>query len=374
MYVSLPSYWHDAAAYVNADPSSGPALILPPNDFYERSYAWGYGGVDIIPASVFTRPTLIPGPSLDYLDDPRNMSLTSVMAAYAKEDPPRLLAAARNLGITFIICRNDVTSSQRDCGLNEKAQGLQIRRFGDLLVARLSNQQPAFPAWNGWVDGTYDGLTPGNLLGLGIITKLLPRFNADPRVATAAPHDLVSVESSRTQVINTMIAFVASGSSRAHKREILAKVPFSVAATFSSSLTPLASLDGFVPRGHVVLSGLIQPAFTAIDRAPHGSLLRIYNPSFETLAARLVAPPQSRINIAPKTLSLVAGRTDVALPDIPIADARTLQIELTAQLPTKISTSDTSTVLLGKSLRHNLNPHRHRAGGSIRADNKHPGG
>ena len=264
MYVSLPSYWHDAAAYVNADPSSGPALILPPNDFYKRSYAWGYGGVDIIPASVFTRPTLIPGPSLDYLDDPRNMSLTSVMAAYAKEDPPRLLAAARNLGITFIICRNDVTSSQRDCGLNEKAQGLQIRRFGDLLVARLSNQQPAFPAWNGWVDGTYDGLTPGNLLGLGIITKPLPRFNADPRVATAAPHDLVSVESSRTQVINTMIAFVASGSS-APARQILAKVPFSVAATFSSSLTPLASLDGFVPRGHVVLSGLIQPAFTAID-------------------------------------------------------------------------------------------------------------
>ena len=45
-------------------------------------------------------------------------------------------------------------------------------------------------------------------------------------------------------------------------------------------------------------------------------------------------------------MSLVAGRTDVALPDIPIADARTLQIELTAQLPTKISTSDTSTVLL----------------------------
>jgi hypothetical protein len=348
MYVALPQYWREAAAYVDADPVQGSALILPPDDFYERAYTWGYDGVDIIPASIFSRATLIPGPSLDYLDDPRNISLVNVLATYARQDPSELLTAARSLGVAFIICRNDVAAGPTDCGLRENTRGVHVRRFGNLLVGRLNEVQPQVPIWRRWISGSYAGFTPGSMLELGNATKALPRFNEDPRVASAGLHGVVTTESTRTTTIDRSTALVAASSAQTQLRNIRAEIPFQAAVAFDADPAPFVTLDGFVPNGRAALSGIIQPAVSAIERGKNGSLLRIYNPSFETLPARLIFPDARGSTTGLGALALRPGTTEIALPRVSFAVARMLQIHPTEK-PASISTSDTSILLLNSS-------------------------
>ncbi|HEX7158322.1 MAG TPA: hypothetical protein VF214_04885 [Edaphobacter sp.] len=59
-HVSVPGYWSDMARFADALPVHGSLLIMPPDDFYQMSYKWGYYGTDDFIVDLFHRPVLVP--------------------------------------------------------------------------------------------------------------------------------------------------------------------------------------------------------------------------------------------------------------------------------------------------------------------------
>src|SRR5438067_2163411 len=45
-HVRMPTYWEDMASFVDRFPESGAMLVLPPDDYYQMPYTWGYFGND----------------------------------------------------------------------------------------------------------------------------------------------------------------------------------------------------------------------------------------------------------------------------------------------------------------------------------------
>ena len=48
------------ARFVDAAPLSGAVLVLPPDDFYQMPYRWGYYGTDSFIPDLMNRPVLVP--------------------------------------------------------------------------------------------------------------------------------------------------------------------------------------------------------------------------------------------------------------------------------------------------------------------------
>lgn len=59
-HVRVPGYWSDMARYADALPTRGSLLIMPPDDFYQMPYTWGYYGTDDFIVDLFHRPVLVP--------------------------------------------------------------------------------------------------------------------------------------------------------------------------------------------------------------------------------------------------------------------------------------------------------------------------
>jgi arabinofuranan 3-O-arabinosyltransferase len=59
-HVKVPGYWNEMARFVDAQPMHGSLLIMPPDDFYQMPYSWGYYGTDDFIVDLFQRPVLVP--------------------------------------------------------------------------------------------------------------------------------------------------------------------------------------------------------------------------------------------------------------------------------------------------------------------------
>ncbi|HEV2908117.1 MAG TPA: hypothetical protein VGX02_02505 [Candidatus Eremiobacteraceae bacterium] len=57
-----PTYWRQAADFLNAQPGYSRVLLLPNDDFYAMPYAWGYYGVDTVAQTWIERPVLVVAP------------------------------------------------------------------------------------------------------------------------------------------------------------------------------------------------------------------------------------------------------------------------------------------------------------------------
>ena len=60
MHVRLPNYWSDMATFIDAAPYEGAVVILPPDDFYQMPYQWGYYGTDAFIPYLMSRRVLVP--------------------------------------------------------------------------------------------------------------------------------------------------------------------------------------------------------------------------------------------------------------------------------------------------------------------------
>ncbi|HEX3542421.1 MAG TPA: hypothetical protein VHT75_18475 [Acidimicrobiales bacterium] len=61
-HVALPGYWRDMATAIDAAPQAGAVTLLPPDDFYQVPYTWGYYGSDSFLPQMVRRPVIAPVP------------------------------------------------------------------------------------------------------------------------------------------------------------------------------------------------------------------------------------------------------------------------------------------------------------------------
>ena len=109
-HVSLPAYWADAAAYLNARTPHATVLVLPPDDFYQMPYTWYYGNdgfiTDLLDAHVIDPSAQGYGAtsSASYLNGVVDDVATSLLAG----DWPLVRRLLGALGANEILLRGDV--------------------------------------------------------------------------------------------------------------------------------------------------------------------------------------------------------------------------------------------------------------------------
>jgi arabinofuranan 3-O-arabinosyltransferase len=111
-HVRVPSYWLEMAAFSNRLGTPGAAVILPPDDFYQMPYDWGYYGTDSFIPELFSRPVLIPNgqgyyPAANQLLSAIHAVSASLLSGHWQEAQKAMEA----LHAPFILVRGDVQTS-----------------------------------------------------------------------------------------------------------------------------------------------------------------------------------------------------------------------------------------------------------------------
>jgi hypothetical protein len=148
LHVVVPPYWLEMTSYVNRMPVSGAVLVLPPDDFYQMPYRWGYSGSDTFITDLTSRAVLIPTgdtyfPATAQLLATVNLAATSILAHdWQLED--RLLRA---LGSPLVLVRGDIdqtspgrhilTPSDLSNALQEAPNFQLVHTSGPLKLYRL---------------------------------------------------------------------------------------------------------------------------------------------------------------------------------------------------------------------------------------------
>ena len=98
------------ASYVDRDPANGAMLVLPPDDFYQMPYRWGYYGIDTFVGDLMHRPVLVPSGqtyfgSSPYLVGVVNLAVQSMLAG----DWPLVDRILRVLGTPFLLTFGEIS-------------------------------------------------------------------------------------------------------------------------------------------------------------------------------------------------------------------------------------------------------------------------
>jgi arabinofuranan 3-O-arabinosyltransferase len=114
-HVHMPGYWTRMAGYINGLPGQESMLVLPPDDFYQMPYSWGYYGSDQFIVDFVARPVLVPTlqgytPAADELA--RTVDLTT--QALLSGNWNQAEAFAKILQTRLVLVRGDVMSSFGD--------------------------------------------------------------------------------------------------------------------------------------------------------------------------------------------------------------------------------------------------------------------
>jgi arabinofuranan 3-O-arabinosyltransferase len=108
-HVSVPHGWIALAQTLDRSPVRGKALVLPLDDFYQVPTTWGYYGVDQIPRSLLTRPTIQFLPGSYYGELPTFASaVRDVQTALLNGDRAAVAPLLRALGVSYVIVRRDL--------------------------------------------------------------------------------------------------------------------------------------------------------------------------------------------------------------------------------------------------------------------------
>jgi hypothetical protein len=108
VHIALPDDWRSLSARLDATGEPGGVLVLPPDDFYQIDYTWGYHGVDFIPIEVLHRDVLMPGAPFNYTQAAAAASIDATVASLARQRSPLLKPLLRDLGVRYVVARDDV--------------------------------------------------------------------------------------------------------------------------------------------------------------------------------------------------------------------------------------------------------------------------
>jgi len=112
MHVRMPNYWMEMASYINQMPGPGGILVLPPDDFYQMPYKWGYYGSDGFIGQLVSRPILIPGQQAYFPTSAQLLSVEELAAnsitSYDWQLEGNLLGV---LGTPWVLVRDDLDTT-----------------------------------------------------------------------------------------------------------------------------------------------------------------------------------------------------------------------------------------------------------------------
>jgi hypothetical protein len=111
-HVKMPGYWTEMASYMDTALQQGAVLVLPPDDFYQMPYRWGYYGNDGFIPNLTERRVLIPSaqtyiPTAPQLLSAIDLTSTSILA----KDWPVTDRLLRGLGVNLVLVRGDLDTS-----------------------------------------------------------------------------------------------------------------------------------------------------------------------------------------------------------------------------------------------------------------------
>src|SRR5947199_4458554 len=99
-HVRLPWAWRQAAAYVDARPEQGKAVVLPELDYYQAPTTWGYYGASFF-HQVFRRPVIEPL-AAGYYSDPVVAGLVGELQQELLDRRRDIRPVLRALGARFV--------------------------------------------------------------------------------------------------------------------------------------------------------------------------------------------------------------------------------------------------------------------------------
>lgn len=152
-HVRVPGYWAEMAQFVDSLPTKGTLLVMPPDDFYQMPYTWGYYGTDGFIADLFKRPVLVPNgqgylPASNQLLDSVNLIARSIVARDWRETE----ALAKVLDTPLLLVRRDIQSSfpgrsiadanDLATALTESPEFVLIRTYGPLELFAVTVAMP----------------------------------------------------------------------------------------------------------------------------------------------------------------------------------------------------------------------------------------
>lgn len=115
-HVVLPPSWQNMASYLNQAPGAGSVLVLPPDDFYQMPYTWGYYGTDGFITDLFSRRAIVPN---DHNYSPASAGLLQTVSlttdAMLHRNWPAVVSMLQVLDARYVLVRGDI----------------DINRFGD---------------------------------------------------------------------------------------------------------------------------------------------------------------------------------------------------------------------------------------------------
>ena len=112
MHVTVPTYWIQMASFLNRSGDSGNLLLLPPDDFYQMPYTWGYYGTDGFITDMISRNVVDPSgqgyysASSTLLSDVRQTA-SSILTHNWKESA----TLARALNTPLVLVRQDINAA-----------------------------------------------------------------------------------------------------------------------------------------------------------------------------------------------------------------------------------------------------------------------
>jgi arabinofuranan 3-O-arabinosyltransferase len=140
--------------YLNALEEKGSVLVLPPDDFYQMPYTWGYYGNDGFIVNMISRPVIVPNEQ-GYLTTQAELvsAVAGATHALADGDWEALQSIMRALGSQFVLVRQDIDSSfpnrqivsptMLSEALKAAPNFVLLRRAGPLELYRLRAPIPA---------------------------------------------------------------------------------------------------------------------------------------------------------------------------------------------------------------------------------------
>jgi arabinofuranan 3-O-arabinosyltransferase len=111
-HVQVPAYWEGMASVVDALPRQGTLLVMPPDDFYQMPYSWGYYGTDSFIVDLFHRPVLVPNGQGYSPASSEVMSAVNLIAqSILNHDWPQAESLVSALDAPLILVRHDINAS-----------------------------------------------------------------------------------------------------------------------------------------------------------------------------------------------------------------------------------------------------------------------
>ena len=111
-HVSMPAYWTDMAAYINRPGRQGAVLVMPPDDFYQMPYRWGYYGTDDFITNLMSRPVLLPTAQAYFPPSPQLLGVVDLTTnAIVANDWPLAGSLMQALGASSVLVRRDLSPS-----------------------------------------------------------------------------------------------------------------------------------------------------------------------------------------------------------------------------------------------------------------------